>query len=455
MDDDKVRNFIIESLTYTHSQNNDGYFTYSNKAKHPYPCGICQKNVNNNQKAIMCSSCEHWIHTRCNGTSNIEYEEMMNINSFRTDAEIDGLTWNCIRCELLSRAQILPFGFVDDLKLPELNSTDKPTNSQNNLTFEISSKIQSIGTLKNADRDENIISNIDSRYYSCHEYHSLEINKAFNIIHSNVNGLEHKLDDFSDFVNNAHFDLDVLCVSETSQRKNQNFKTNITIDGFNQPYSLGSKSARGGVAIYINNKLDAIERHDLNSVNSSYEAIWVEIKQKSRNIICACVYRHPNSNDSDFTNYISNCLKKINKEKKESYIAGDFNYDLLKYDTNARNSDFLNIMSSFGFLPSILQPTRITEFTSTLIDNIYSNNVDQASRSGNILISFADHFTHFISINKFINKNKPKVIFQRNYENFDPNLFIDDVSIQNWNFLNCHDTGSKFNDFVWRLEGCV
>ena len=37
---------------------------------------------------------------------------------------------------------------------------------------------------------------------------------------------------------------------------------------------------------------------------------------------------------------------------------------------------------------------------------------------------------------------------------FEKNAFIDDVSIQNWNTHDA-DTNTKFNDFLWRLEGCV
>ena len=40
---------------------------------------------------------------------------------------------------------------------------------------------------------------------------------------------------------------------------------------------------------------------------------------------------------------------------------------------------FLTLTSS-GFLPHILQPTRIAEYSSTVIDNMYGNNFDQNSQ---------------------------------------------------------------------------
>lgn len=52
-DEDKVKNYLVESL----KQENDLFSNVIN-ANHPFPCGICQKNVNNNQKAIECTICQ-------------------------------------------------------------------------------------------------------------------------------------------------------------------------------------------------------------------------------------------------------------------------------------------------------------------------------------------------------------------------------------------------------------
>ena len=63
-----------------------------------------------------------------------------------------------------------------------------------------------------------------------------------------------------------------------------------------KPFTTGSKSARGGVAIYVKDDLKAFERDDLNIIENEFEAIWIEIDiEKSKNIICGCFYRHPNS----------------------------------------------------------------------------------------------------------------------------------------------------------------
>ena len=59
--------------------------------------------------------------------------------------------------------------------------------------------------------------------------------------------------------------------------------------------------------------------------------------------------------------------------------------------------EFYNLMTSDGYLPLILQPTRIRDNTQSLIDNIFTNTFSE-SYSGTILIEFADHLTRFASI---------------------------------------------------------
>ena len=100
-----------------------------------------------------------------------------------------------------------------------------------------------------------------------------------------------------------------------------------------------------------------------------------------------------------------------------------------------------------------MQPTRITDYSSTVIDNIYGNNFEQDSHSGNILIKFADHFSQFLSIKKEITKVKQNDVYKHDFRNFDEKSFIDDISIQNWSPNNSNGANSNFNDFLWRVEG--
>ena len=421
-----VQNYLVESL-----KQNKNYYRNVINAKHPDPCGICQKNVNINQKAIECTFCKHWIHIKCNGTSSDEYNNMMVQNSLLNDAEINNIVWHCNKCLLNNMANIFPFTLEIDQELECLMNCDSLKFLDNLPSFEITSKACDIDSLNHHDLDENIIDNINSRYYTVHEFKSLKNSKSFNIFHANLNGLGNKIDLIHDFINTSKIDIDVINISETSQKENVEFINNISLDGYKKPYTIGSKTARGGVAIYAKGDLNAFERDDLNIINKSFEAVWIEVKvDKSKNIICGCTYRHPNGNVDEFKEYISKCFDTISKEKKECYLSGDFNIDLLKYDSNNKYSDFLNTITSYSFLPHILQPTRITNESASIIDNIYGNNFEQESISGNILVKFSEHFAQFLSINKEVIRIKPNDVYKRDMSKFDEQSFIDDISIK-------------------------
>ena len=52
------------------------------------------------------------------------------------------------------------------------------------------------------------------------------------------------------------------------------------------------------------------------------------------------------------------------------------------------------------FCPIVLQPTRVTEHTATVIDNIFSNNLQDDILSDNVLLTLSDHFAQMVSVNR-------------------------------------------------------
>ena len=144
--------------------------------------------------------------------------------------------------------------------------------------------------------------------------------------------------------------------------------TNIELEGYDI-YHTASKTSKGGTAIYINSNFKSIERNDLIVNEGEFESTWTEIKNaRSKNIVVGCIYRHPHNNFEDFFQYLDKCLSKLANENKEVYICGDFNFDLLKLDSDNNTQHFFNLLSSYGFLPHITQPTRVTDNTATVTD---------------------------------------------------------------------------------------
>ena len=79
----------------------------------------------------------------------------------------------------------------------------------------------------------------------------------------------------------------------------------------------------------------------------------------------------------------------------DGYVMGDFNEDLLKVGTDGPTSEFLAGFVSEGFYPLISRPTRLTDCTGTLIDNIWTNNTVAKLGSGLVTVRISDHLPVF------------------------------------------------------------
>ena len=74
--------------------------------------------------------------------------------------------------------------------------------------------------------------------------------------------------------------------------------------------------------------------------------------------------------------------------------------------------------------------------------------------SGNIYLTLSEHFCQFASVKREEIDIKNISIYTRDYSKFSSNDCIDDVSIQTWEY-DLDNPSDLFNDFYWRLEGCV
>ena len=111
---------------------------------------------------------------------------------------------------------------------------------------------------------------------------------------------------------------------------------------------------------------------------------------------------------------------------------GDFNFDLLQYETHNLTDDFISTVTSNSFIPYVLQPTRVTDHSSTVIDNIFSNITDFETTSGNITTMIADHFAQFLIVKKFHVSIKSNRYFTYDYSKFGKEKFIHDFALLDW-----------------------
>ena len=94
---------------------------------------------------------------------------------------------------------------------------------------------------------------------------------------------------------------------------------------------------------------------------------------------------------------------------------GDFNLNLLNYDTHSETNDFINLMITHYLLPHILYPRQVTDHSATIIDNIFTNITEFNSKSGNILCEMTDHCPQFIIVEKSIIEYKSCSFAKRDF----------------------------------------
>ena len=117
--EDSIRNTLNKALKSLHEP------TYV-KATHPFPCDLCQKNVNYNQKGLQCHECHKWTHIKCNNTDAETCNDLKSVyidtinNANIVNRFKPGSKWLCSKCIMTKRAMVFPFGYEDnhDLRKP-------------------------------------------------------------------------------------------------------------------------------------------------------------------------------------------------------------------------------------------------------------------------------------------------------------------------------------------------
>jgi hypothetical protein len=129
---------------------------------------------------------------------------------------------------------------------------------------------------------------------------------------------------------------------------------------------------------------------------------------------------------------------------------GDFNLDLIAYHCHQFISEFLDIMYSNTFFPQITRPTRITSHTATLIDNIFSNHLENFSFSGLLFTDITDHLPIFCIIHDMlpnVDNDTPIGIREKNIKNLSE--FHDQISRTVWSDLpGYNDPHNAYGSFV-------
>ncbi|KAK6174541.1 hypothetical protein SNE40_017797 [Patella caerulea] len=208
------------------------------------------------------------------------------------------------------------------------------------------------------------------------------------IIHLNIRSLQNKLDLLStDFP-----DVDVITLSETWI--NDSIKTDILrLSNFHEPVLVNRSDGQGGgVGIYVRENLYYKRRKDLD-VNG-LEAAWIEIQALNKTFLVGTYYRKPSLNVG-YWNELENSIAQAKDDNKPFLILGDFNCNYLSPHTRKLN----DISDRFNLVQLVTEPTRITEYSSTILDLCFVNCPDFIQSCEVLEAGISDHCPIKIVVN--------------------------------------------------------
>ena len=184
-------------------------------------------------------------------------------------------------------------------------------------------------------------------------YKKLNPNQTLSLFHLNACSLNKKFDDLEYLIKTTNQTFDVITIGASRIKSNMDITTNINLPNYSIEYTT-TESHAWVTLLYISNNIAYKPRKDLNIYKTrEWESAFVEtINPTKSNIILGVVYQHPAMDLNEFIDkYVNKLLDNITRENKTTFLIGDFNIDLLKYESHTSANEFLDSLSSNMILP--------------------------------------------------------------------------------------------------------
>ena len=179
-------------------------------------CDICKKSVLTNQHnfAYHCKKCDKWTHRKCNNT---------------TDSYLISNQDQCLKCSINFSLNNIPFTSCTNLELSYLNTCNSLKLLNALPSFEIVAEVSAISEMQANEVDLNMVFQADCSYYKVQGIQKLKIDRNLNIFHTNINGLETKMDNLHEFLSSTASKMDIVAITETSQKNEEHFTLTLMV----------------------------------------------------------------------------------------------------------------------------------------------------------------------------------------------------------------------------------
>ena len=143
------------------------------------------------------------------------------------------------------------------------------------------------------------------------------------LVHFNVRSLAKNKDKIEEFLIDMTRLPDATAISQT--KLDSNCTSNINIPRYNF-LRCDSPAHAGGVDIYVKDTLQFRSLNDLSPQTPHCENLWLEVEERTTDIIIGVVYCHPGRNISSFQDKFHNNLLDLETNKLNYIVCEDFKH---------------------------------------------------------------------------------------------------------------------------------
>ena len=145
------------------------------------------------------------------------------------------------------------------------------------------------------------------------------------------------------------------------------------------------------------------------------------------------------------------------ENNKDLYLVGDFNINVLDYESNVKVKNFVNFAFQNSLIPLINKPTRVTETNATAIDHILTNPfLNKQIEMGIIKTEISDHFPIFLITDPITSseiKIKRTLLYKRTTNTATKENFKNILTRKTWDYIKEIDNPNEaYSKLIYDLS---
>jgi hypothetical protein len=307
----------------------------------------------------------------------------------------------------------------------------------------------------------NLNTACNSQYYGDSDFSNMIANSMsdLKLLHLNIRSLPINNDALTIHFSTLNLQFHVIALTETWLTP-ETCDLSFLLPDYEHVKQYRVTKKGGGVSLFVHKSLSFNVLPELSMLNDAMESLFIEIPPASHSekpVVIGVVYRPPNNNVTTFiSDHLNAILSHPRILTKTCYIMGDFNVNLLNHASHNPTADFIDTLFAASFIPLINRPTRITQNSASLIDNIFSNTLPtQNAISGILTTDISDHLPIFhitrCTVKKHDSNNTTliqPVLNDRTLNNMNRALLT-----QNWaEITECTDPQTAYSRFAYFLN---